>query len=84
MRSPALALVGSTGVSVADLLPEGSAVLDVGAGWGASASLSGGEVPPPPPAEEAHGPHDAHDADEPAAEASPTDNPNSTPAEVRA
>jgi RND superfamily putative drug exporter len=77
-------LVGSTGVSVADLLPEGSAVLDVGAGWGASASLSGGEVPPPPPAEEAHGPHDAHDADEPAAEASPTDNPNSTPAEVRA
>ncbi|WP_418275193.1 MMPL family transporter [Isoptericola jiangsuensis] len=87
-------LVGSTGVSVADLLPDGAAALDVGAGWGAPAALTGGEVPPPPP-RESHDGHDSHDGHEShdghddealgdEADGSPSENPNSTPAEVRA
>nr|WP_216645213.1 MMPL family transporter [Isoptericola halotolerans] len=42
-------LVGATGVAATDLLPPGAPVLDVGAGWGAHATLHGGDVPPPVP-----------------------------------
>ncbi|WP_277207490.1 MMPL family transporter [Isoptericola croceus] len=42
-------LVGATGVAATDLLPAGTPVLDVGAGWGAPSRLHGGDVPPPVP-----------------------------------
>ncbi|MDO8143514.1 efflux RND transporter permease subunit [Isoptericola sp. 178] len=45
-------LVGSTGVAATDLLPDGTPVLDVGAGWGAPSTLRGGEAPPPPPSDQ--------------------------------
>ncbi|WP_402373356.1 MMPL family transporter [Isoptericola rhizosphaerae] len=48
-------LVGATGVAATDLLPAGTPVLDVGAGWGAAATLHGGEVPPPVPRQDPAG-----------------------------
>jgi RND superfamily putative drug exporter len=42
-------VLGATGVAATDLVPDGTAVLDVGGGWGAPAMLTGGEVPPPIP-----------------------------------
>ncbi|GAA4723587.1 MMPL family transporter [Isoptericola chiayiensis] len=82
-------LVGSTGVAVTDLLPDGSPVLDVGAGWGAPVHLGGGEVPPPPPDDEAHAPPspaaDSADGTDSAASGDESRaNPNTTPEEVRA
>jgi RND superfamily putative drug exporter len=76
-------VVGSTGVSATDLLPEGTPVLDVAAGWGAPSRLVGGEVPPPPP-DDAHDAHDVTEATGDPSSQSPSENPDSTPAEVRA
>ncbi|PRZ09312.1 RND superfamily putative drug exporter [Isoptericola sp. CG 20/1183] len=56
-------LVGATGVVATDLLPGPTPVLDVGVGWGAPATLQGGEEPPPVPRHEPrHAPgHEAED-----------------------
>jgi RND superfamily putative drug exporter len=80
-------VVGSTGVSATDLLPDGTPVLDVGAGFGAPARLRGGELPPPPPPESTHhGDHgDPDPAGTPAGEdPSTADSPTTTTQEVRA
>jgi RND superfamily putative drug exporter len=83
-------VVGSTGVSATDLLPDGTPVLDVGAGFGAPARLRGGELPPPPPPESSHhGDHGDHGdpdlAGTPAGEdPSTADSPTTTTQEVRA
>lgn len=42
-------VLGATGVAATDLVPAGAPVLDLGAGWGAPAVLTGGEAPPPIP-----------------------------------
>ncbi|AEG43064.1 MMPL family transporter [Isoptericola variabilis] len=42
-------VLGATGVAATDLVPPGTPVLDVGGGWGAPVTLSGGQVPPPVP-----------------------------------
>ncbi|PFG41713.1 RND superfamily putative drug exporter [Isoptericola jiangsuensis] len=47
-------VIGSTGVSATDLVPDGAPVLDVGPGFGAPARLRGGEVPPPLPPDPVH------------------------------
>jgi RND superfamily putative drug exporter len=41
-------LLGATGVAATDLVAAGTPVLDVGGGWGAPVTLSGGDVPPVP------------------------------------
>ncbi len=48
-------VLGSTGVAATDLVGPDAAVLDVGAGWGAPVTLTGGDVPPPVPDGPAHG-----------------------------
>ncbi len=60
-------VLGATGVAATDLVGPDAAVLDVGAGWGAPATLSGGEVPPPvPDAPPGHGaPAQPQDDDQP-------------------
>ncbi|WP_407319431.1 MMPL family transporter [Isoptericola halotolerans] len=68
-------LVGATGVVATDLLPADTAVLDVGAGWGAAATLHGGDEPPPVP---------EHDPTGGTPHAGPTETTDATTEEVRA
>ncbi|WP_402463055.1 MMPL family transporter [Isoptericola aurantiacus] len=79
-------LVGATGVAATDLLPQGTPVLDVGAGWGAPAALHGGEVPPPvpehaPPGDPGAADHGTATPEDSAPEDSAADGSAATPTE---
>ncbi len=76
-------VIGAAGVAATDLVPLGTPVLDVGAGWGAPAALSGGAVPPPIPGE--HVPVPGHVAPGPGPGPGPrSDRQHATIQEVRA
>jgi RND superfamily putative drug exporter len=75
-------VLGAAGVSATDLVPLGTPVLDVGAGWGAPATLGGGDVPPPVPGE--HVPPAEPPAPQPPAPQPTHDQQDATIQEVRA